>query len=389
MKKSIFHVSGILFSVFLGLMIGHPVYAYASDGEAYITISVDAEDDNETLLYALDTDDPSAFSTSNEFTVPAGTDHTIYVKDAAGNITSQDFKSSSTDYDQAYMQGEDDNGRTVNIDVVLDDTPDYSDYEYAGDLLKDPAESGQGTVYDKVNTDANDPDAQRIFYTVTTDEGEVFYLVIDQGQSSNNVYLLDQVNLSDLHALAVDDKSSSSSEESESLLSSLNKSNESEELLTEKSDTQEKQDKKSSNNIRLILILAIAVVGGGVYYYQNIYKKKKDEQMDLVDALDRDDFAAEEDEEEEDADFGLDEDYQEKTMAMLLDDDEVSDFMDVEDDEIGNTEIMQEDDTDEDADSEEDESIYATSHNDNLVEQVNDEDFYDDDLDAPDEEDEE
>ncbi len=388
MKKSIFHVSGILFSVFLGLMIGHPVYAYASDGEAYITISVDAEDDNETLLYALDTDDPSAFSTSNEFTVPAGTDHTIYVKDAAGNITSQDFKSSSTDYDQAYMQGEDDNGRTVNIDVVLDDTPDYSDYEYAGDLLKDPAEYGQGTVYDKVNTDANDPDAQRIFYTVTTDEGEVFYLVIDQGQSSNNVYLLDQVNLSDLHALAVDDKSSSSSEESESLLSSLNKSNESEELLTEKSDTQEKQDKKSSNNIRLILILAIAVVGGGVYYYQNIYKKKKDEQMDLVDALDRDDFAAEEDEEEEDADFGLDEDYQEKTMAMLLDDDEVSDFMDVEDDEIENTEIMQEDDTDEDADSEEDESIYATSHNDNLVVQVTNDD-YDDDLDAPDEEDEE
>ncbi len=388
MKKSIFHVSGILFSVFLGLMIGHPVYAYASDGEAYITISVDAEDDNETLLYALDTDDPSAFSTSNEFTVPAGTDHTIYVKDAAGNITSQDFKSSSTDYDQAYMQGEDDNGRTVNIDVVLDDTPDYSDYEYAGDLLKDPAEYGQGTVYDKVNTDANDPDAQRIFYTVTTDEGEVFYLVIDQGQSSNNVYLLDQVNLSDLHALAVDDKSSSSSEESESLLSSLNKSNESEELLTEKSDTQEKQDKKSRNNIRLILILAIAVVGGGVYYYQNIYKKKKDEQMDLVDALDRDDFAAEEDEEEEDADFGLDEDYQEKTMAMLLDDDEVSDFMDVEDDEIENTEIMQEDDTDEDADSEEDESIYATSHNDNLVVQVTNDD-YDDDLDAPDEEDEE
>lgn len=356
MNKSIYYVAGILLSVFLILMTSKPVYAHASDGEEYITISVDAEDNNGTLLYALDSNDPSAFGTSNEFSVPAGTDHTIYVKDAAGNISSQEFKSSSADYNNTYTESEEDEGRTVNIDVILDDTPDYSDYEYAGDLLKDPAEAGQGTVYEKVNTDANNPEAQRIFYTVTTDEGDVFYLVIDQGQSSNNVYLLDQVNLTDLNALAVDDKNSNSSDESESLLSSLSKNDDTEEeLLTEGTPETEKKDKKSSNNIRFLLVLAIAVIGGGFYYYQNVYKKKKDEQMDLVDAPDRDDFIAEEDDEDEEADFGLDEDYQEKTMAMLLDD-EIPDSPDDEheyDEEDDNSDIV--------------------------------DDAYDDDLDAPEE----
>ncbi len=387
MNKNIYYVTGILLSVFLGFMISNPVYAYASDGEEYITISVDAEDNNGTLLYALDSNDPNAFGTSNEFSVPAGTNHIIYVKDSAGNISSQEFKPSATDYNNAYTQSEEDEGRTVNIDVILDDTPDYSDYEYAGDLLKDPAEAGQGTVYEKVNTDANDPEAQRIFYTVTTDEGEVFYLVIDQGQSSNNVYLLDQVNLTDLNALAVDDKNSNSSDESESLLSSLSKNDDTEdELLTEENSVTEKKDKKSSNKVRILLVLVIAVIGGGFYYYQNVYKKKKDEQMDLVDAPDRDDFVAEEDDEDEEADFGLDEDYQEKTMAMLLDDDEVSDPLDDEheyDEEDDNQDIVQEEPA---RNVSEAEPVYAISHNEEAG--WSQDDAYDDDLDAPEEDEE-
>ena len=70
------------------LLFQMPVYASDSTGEEYITISVDAVDENGNLKYALDTDDPAAFTDSNEFVVPAGTSHTIYVKDAAGNISS-------------------------------------------------------------------------------------------------------------------------------------------------------------------------------------------------------------------------------------------------------------------------------------------------------------
>lgn len=363
------HLPGLLLTAIFIVVIANSflVYAYASDGEEYITISVEAEDDNGTLLYALDTDVPNAFGTSNEFTVPAGTEHVIYVKDAAGNITSEEFKPSVSGSDDE-EEGED--GRQVNIDVILDDSPmtDYSDYEYAGDSIMEPAELGQGTVYERVETNAADAEAQRLFYTVTTDEGEVFYLVIDQGQSSNNVYLLDQVNLSDLNALAANDQNSSSSEETESLLSSLSQNTATDYDLSEQDQN---NSKSRSSNKFTIIILILCAVGGGVYYYFKIYKDKKDEQMDLVDAFDRDDFAVEEDDEEEEADFGLDEDYQEQTMAMLLsDDDEYMQSLAYENDEIVS-------DVPEEAQQE-------------AIKPDEEEDAeYDEELDAPDEEEEE
>ena len=81
MKKK--YLYGVLMAFMLAFMSNENVYA-SDDGQEYITISVEAEDESGQLLYALDTDEPGAFSSSNEFSVPAGTSHTIYVKDAAG-----------------------------------------------------------------------------------------------------------------------------------------------------------------------------------------------------------------------------------------------------------------------------------------------------------------
>lgn len=387
MNKTIKHAIGILMVFFL--CIGTVKTVYASAGEEYITISVEAEDNSGTLLYSLDTDSPEAFTPSNEFSIPAGTNHTIYVKDSAGNITSQEYISSSEDYKKSYVN-EEDEGRTVNIDITLDDfpksEPDYSDYEYAGDLLYDPAEAGQGTVYEKVESSANDPNAERIFYTVTTDEGEVFYLVIDQGQGTNNVYLLDQVNLSDLRALAVDDSGKSESPESSSLLSALSSGNENngnDELISEESDSS--KSKKSSMGGNLIILLILAVIGGGFYYYKNVYKNKKDEQMDLIDALDREDFKAE-DEEDDEVDFDIDDDYQERLMQELMEDDEsdndVENYFTEEED--FRQELIESEAEPEATEEKEIVSSYATSHK----EEINDEEEYDEDLDSPDEEEE-
>lgn len=380
MNKNTKYVISMLMTLFLCIRMETVVYA--SDGQEYITISVEAEDNNGKLLYALDADDPSAFSSSNEFSVPAGTNHTIYVKDAAGNITSQEYTSTATDYDKAYLAGEDE-GRTVNIDITLDDVPKTSDYEYAGDLLKDPAEEGQGTLYEKVETPANDPDAKRLFYTVTTDEGEVFYLVIDQNQNSNNVYLLDQVNLSDLHALAINDSNSTDSEASTSLLSELSNAGTKTNDESINNDISPKKNNSMKGNI--IFVLIIVAIGGGVYYYKNIYKNKKDEQMDLIDAPDKDDFAVEEDDDE--VDFGLDDDYQEQIMSQLLEEDDI-DIPD--DDSYGIDEYIEQDNT---CNFEQDMIVsgnntdsYATSH---IHEEAAEIDEYDDDLDAPDEEEDE
>lgn len=317
MGKKTRYVILMIMTFFLCTVTG--MTAYASDGE-YVTITVEAEDDNGTLLYALDTDEAGAFSTANEFTVLAGTGHTIYVKDAAGNITSQEYTPEDTSYSS---QTEEEDGRNVNIDVVLDDTAN-NDYEYAGDLLYDPydpAEEGQGTTYNKTVTDANDSDAERIFYEVTTDDGEVFYLVIDQRSSSNNVYLLDQVNLSDLRSLAADDSGKTDTEGSSSLLDALNESEDS--LITEStSENEESGSKENSIAGSLVMVLLIVLIGGGFYYYKFVYKNKKDEQMDLVDAPDKEDFEVEDEEDDDEVDFGLDENYQDQIMAQLLEDDD-------------------------------------------------------------------
>ncbi len=387
MKKSINCIIGVMTVLFFMLLPDSTVFA--SDAE-YITISVDATDENGNLLYALDTDDPSAFTSNNEFSVPEGTAHTIYVKDAAGNISSQEFIPPESN---SYISDDPDN-RVVNIDVTLDDMPDYSDYEYEGDVFVEPAESGQGTVYDKVTTDASDVDAERLFYTVTTDEGEVFYLVIDQGQSTNNVYLLDQVNLSDLKALAVNDSSNTETDNSVSLLSALsdsdeNSNNEDNQPVGSNADQSSGKSRKNSMTSNIIILFVIVVIGGGFYYYKNVYKSKKDEQMDLIDAPDKDDFVAEDDEEDDEADFGLDEDYQEQIMARLMDE-ENAESTDEENPAAAEEIQSRNFDTENSEEVQEKNTIddYATSHKN--VEAVSEEDDdFDDELDSPDDEEEE
>lgn len=329
MKKYMRYTMGIL-SGFLVFQFLFSPKVHASEGEEYITISVDATDDNEGLMYALDTEDPSAFSPSNEFVIPAGTSHTIYVKDAAGNITSQEYVPATP---QEYIPEEypDSQGTNtaaeenqipedgITIDIEVDNLPD----SLGGNITQtEPAEPGQGTVYEKVNTDASQ-ESERIFYTVTTDEGEVFYLVIDQGQQANNVYLLDQVSLNDLKALAVDDTGAGTSteeENSDSLLSALGGVTESNDLPAEPDSTASKKTNSSS----MIILLIVLAIGGGVYYYMKVYKNKKDEQMDIIDAMDKDDFIASDDE-EDDIDFELDENYQDDVLNKLLDDDHEAD----------------------------------------------------------------
>ena len=315
MKTRKLGVRAVIACILLCLMF--PGVAYASDGEDYITISVAATDDNEQLQYALDTDDPSAFSDSNEFAIPAGTSHTIYVKDVAGNITSQTYHPDNSD------NSDDTDEQKINIDLEIggNNKPDYSNYEY---LTDDPIEPGTGTVAEKINTDASNNDAERIFYTVTTKEGEVLYMVIDQSRSSDNVYLLDTVSVSDLLALADGNGSAPSTEKEDNLLSAL--ANEENVVVTETKTTE-----KESSGMNPIVIIVFIVLAGGVYYYFKIYKNKKDESMDIIDdAMDMDEFEAEEDDEVE---FDIDDAEKEKFLEELINgEDETPDLLDADPD---------------------------------------------------------
>lgn len=335
MKKKIRKV--LLRLVMAAALLAAPMgRAYASEDE-YITISVEASDDNEGITYAIDS--PDNFSPSNTFRIPAGTSHTIYVKDAAGNITSQTYTPpvadntevpDYTDYtDYTYTEYEESSGtepgedssdsRTINIDLELGKSKDKI-YEKKQDT---PAETGEGSLYSKTFLDGTDS-SEQVFYSVTTQEGDVFYLLIDQGQEQNNVYLLSQVTNQDLNALAADGGTSGGGnagkkdDEEDSLLKALSGSGNED---AESSGGSAPKPSKGGINGNALIVLVIIAAGGGVYYYQKIYKTKKEQEMDAMDAADMEQFEAE-NEEEDEYDFDYDDVDKDEFLRELMAKDE-------------------------------------------------------------------
>ena len=316
MIKKILSITAIA-GIIACLLFQMPVYASDSTGEEYITISVDAVDENGNLKYALDTDDPAAFTDSNEFVVPAGTSHTIYVKDAAGNISSQRY---TVENDEQHISNaastETEDEQKINIDLEIGGgSSDQEEYEITGN----PAEPGSASVSSKIKTDGSDS-AEKVFYTFTTKEGETLYLVIDQGQGSDNVYLLDTVSLGDLKVLADGQASSyeaGNENKEDNLLSALTISDD---VTTDLTDGQTTKKTRKSPKSNAVIILIFAVVGGGAYYYLKVYKNKKDEAMDAMDAMDLEEFEPEE--EEEELEFNYDNAEKEKYLDELISNDE-------------------------------------------------------------------
>lgn len=295
--------------------------AEASGGEDYITIRVQASDENEGLKYAIDSNDEAAFSDRNEFTIPAGTSHTIYVKDAAGNITSQVYDPAGNTGSTS-MTGNTGDTQQINIDLELGSgkKEDYSNYEY---LTDEPVDKGTGTVTGKTTTDGSDT-AEKVFYTIKSDTGEVFYMVIDQSQSADNVYLLNPVTLGDLKALAADDSAAVQEENAQegNLLEAL-RGNSEEEIFDVQTSSDEKKTNTFSNNLIFLVILA---VGGGAYYYLKVYKNKKDEMMDTMDAMDIEEFEAEEEKGEE-VEFDVDDEEKERYLNELIEEDDEEEML--------------------------------------------------------------
>ena len=290
-----------------------PTRVFASEGDM-VTITINASDDNSGLQYALDSDDPSAFTDSNTFTVPAGTEHTVYVKDAAGNITSQKYVAPSinqengsytetTIYSDTYTYPENSHQDSeVEIDLGFDEKENYRNYEYITDtVIENIDQEPEVYVQSKKTTDGTDT-AEKVFYTVETASGEQFYLIIEQG-NSNKVHFLNQVTTGDLMALAEESEGSTvgtTKEEPDNLLAALQSENGIEE--TDSSDTTSQKEKTTDNSAIIIILVAAAV--GGAYYYLKIYKNKKNDAMDAMDAMDLEEFEREEEEEEE-LDFDL------------------------------------------------------------------------------------
>ena len=160
---------------------------------------------------------------------------------------------------------------------------------------------GTGTVQDNV-TSADD----KQFYTITTEAGNVFYLIIDGKRDSNNVYFLNGVTESDLLALAEKDGSSTTNSIPEVITCTCSVKCEDGKVNTScqvcKNDlngctakvaevtpepTELEKPSSGGSNAAMLILAAVALLGiGGVGYYVKIVKPKRetaDEDDDFED----------------------------------------------------------------------------------------------------------
>ena len=131
---------------------------------------------------------------------------------------------------------------------------------------------GTGTVVDN----ATDEDGKE-FYTITTADESVFYLVIDKQKTSENVYFLNAVTVDDLLPLA---------KQGEEPAEEVTPEPEPEptEPVEEVTEPEPEPEAKKTDSplLSLLLIGAVVLIGGGVGYYFKIYKPKH-EAPDLED----------------------------------------------------------------------------------------------------------
>lgn len=126
--------------------------------------------------------------------------------------------------------------------------------------------AGTGTVIET----ATEEDG-REFYTITTSENNVFYLVIDRSRQTENVYFLDAVTEKDLLALA--------EKAGESITGTEVQTPEAETqppAPQEPQAEQEATEEQSGVPVNLIVVLAAAASFGIGAWYFKVYRKRRE-----------------------------------------------------------------------------------------------------------------
>ena len=139
---------------------------------------------------------------------------------------------------------------------------------------------GTGTVLDEATGEGDD----KQFYTITTETGNVFYLIIDGKRDDNNVYFLNGVTEADLMALAEKNEGTMSVIPAEDVCTCTDKCEgctgkekpaETEELA------QTEPPKKDNGSVGTIIFIIVALLAvGGVGYYVKIVRPKQQAEDD-------------------------------------------------------------------------------------------------------------
>jgi hypothetical protein len=135
---------------------------------------------------------------------------------------------------------------------------------------------GTGTVLDDI-VEQNGKE----FFSITTDAGNVFYLIVDRQRNSENVYLLNAVTEDDLMALA---EKSNGGNKSVSAVPTPPTPTETPLPPSETEKPVEEQPDAGGGNNGLMIFLVLAVIAiGGAGYYIKIVKPKQQAASDMDD----------------------------------------------------------------------------------------------------------
>ena len=167
-----------------------------------------------------------------------------------------------------------------------------------------PAENGSGgTAFSTPGTaqvqDDITEDGSKEFLTITTKNNNTFYLVIDRSASSENVYMLSQIDENDLQEFLKEGTVTEKTTEPSDVL----EENNTDSTEADKETEPAQEEDPAGNMAGILAILILAGAGVGAYYYFRIQKKKAEAEEERSEGIELGDGLETVDEREEDEDY--------------------------------------------------------------------------------------
>lgn len=171
-----------------------------------------------------------------------------------------------------------------------------------------PAEDGSGgTAFSTPGTaqvqDDITEDGSKEFLTITTKNNNTFYLVIDRSASSENVYMLSQIDENDLQEFLNEGTVTEKTTEPSVVLEENNTDSTEADKETEPAQEENQEEDPDGNMAGILAILILAGAGVGAYYYFRIHKKKAEAEEERSEGIELGDGLETVDKREEDEDY--------------------------------------------------------------------------------------
>ena len=130
---------------------------------------------------------------------------------------------------------------------------------------------GTGTVIETATGEDG-----RVFYTISTPAGNIFYLIIDHSRQANNVYFLNAVTERDLLALAVNSDDWNTSVSAIPDMDIDNTPPIPEQIPDIQVIPEQESNGNPFSNIILVVVMVLIGIGAGVYFYYHRKSKNDD-----------------------------------------------------------------------------------------------------------------